>query len=511
MLIFSAILVLFFVLTSTPSLVEGFQVRRVQQKKVPLLKLPDLVISNFSIMQGSKAEVGNMVSFTYSAVVKNIGTANVTGTYYVSIERYSTTAKRWEPSGLYISQNCAPLSFPLNPGQSRSFSKKLYLLDTEISNQTARLRAVVDTGCNEELPATWAHIKEIREDNNFSNEDTVSGGFYPRVTSVSPVRCVMGVDQVNLNGNNFGRTQEGHTVRLKKGNFQERANILSWYEGLVQFKAPANIDPGIYKVCIADNNNLQSLSNEVDLTVCKVRVMGWDDILFQWNLLSEAGKIKIHLHTYEGSRYNNKSFIRIEYPKKTVRNRIDVPLIQFHKKALGDYRYLVKDMDSQDINGVTLNRNNCSAQQIKMEIVFESGGRELKGYFRTLGPTGRWVDGSAPDVELNNGLLRVTFNFTANQTAVDYTTYVQFNADVNASAKGADWIMNQFMNKWNAEVRKKISDGVKAGMENQQNKTFIINSILDLVKQNLSLTNRTITKIEIKQEGAYVGFFVTYY
>ncbi|MDH4195931.1 MAG: hypothetical protein OEW05_00830 [Candidatus Aminicenantes bacterium] len=502
----SILLTLFFLLTVQPSAVQGLQVRDVEQRKIPVLNLPDLVIDGFSIVESTRAKVGNVISFGYTASVKNIGTADVTATFYVSIEKYSPTANRWEPSGLYRNQNCFPLMSSLGAGQTRSFSRKLYLLDTEISNQTVRLRAVIDAACNEELPPTWAHIKEIREDNNFSNEAAVPGGYYPAITGISKTECIKGMETIYISGHGFDSTPGLHTVALRPvtTNVYQDAIVTQWNDGAVYFQVPPSFQNGAHLVAILDKNSRQKLSNERNVLVLERRTCPWEALIDLWeSTIKNAMSVRIHTSA-GGCNYNNQSTLTLiqTFP-------LTVDRIQFHRDRLGDYRYVVRDLNSASAN-IRISRNPAWTNKLQLEIPFESDGVETKGCFQSIAGGG-WVDGSAPDIHINNARMSIFFDLTfdGNTKTLDYTVNTGFHADLQAAKEAADWLMNLFLNNWQSSVRDRVNQSVRNSMSTPSIRQSITSSLIDMFRtcclNYYALIH--ITNIEFSVQGIHLTYW----
>ncbi len=504
--ILSTLLTVFVILAVQPAAVHGLQVKEAPQRKIPLLNLPDLVIDSFSIVQGTRAEAGNIVSFTYNAWVRNVGTADVTTTFYVSIERFSPTANRWEPSGLYRNQNCSPVMSSLGAGQSRSFSKKLYLLDTEVSLQTARLRAVVDTACNEELPPTWAHVRETREDNNFSNEDTVSGGFHPTVTGISRTECIKGMETIYISGHGFGSAPGPHTVALRPvtANVFQDAVVTQWNDGAIYFQVPPSFQNGAHVVAVLDRNSRQRLSNEWNVVVLERRLCPWGALIDLWEGTIKNG-LSVRIHTSAGGcNYNNVSTLTLiqTFP-------LAVDRIQFHRARLGDYRYVVRDMNSDSAN-IRISRNAAWVNTLRLEIPFESEGVETKGCFRSIAGGG-WVDGSAPDVHINNARMNIFFDFAFDRTTktLDYTVDTGFQADLQAANAAANWLMNLFLNNWQSAVRDRVNQSVRNSLSAPNIRQSIASSLIDMFRTCCLNYHAVIhlSNIEFSAQGVHLTYW----
>jgi len=489
--------------------------RQVQVEQPPKLNIPDLIVTDFNVNQGSEQDVDdNKVSFTFSAVVKNNGEADVNNTFYLTIEKYDETFNKWGLTGLSISRNCFPITAPLQVQQSKTISSRLYFSNHEISEQTVRLRAFVDSACNEELPPTWNHVQELREDNNFSNEASVTGGYYPQITGINPNMCIKGVDEVRISGYGLA-TQAGHTVKLRSGSFQTTPTISNWGIGGVFFTVPASVDPKKYRVSIADSNTLLRFSNEVELTVLERITCPWSDFITSWeDWVQNSMSIRIHtLKPGQKCTFQNDSTIKIKNPitGQWEITPIDLQVIQWHQAWKGDYRYNIKDMESIP-REITLSRLDSWENQLQMEIPFESSGTEAKGCFKN-NVGGGWWDDWAPDIHIDDAKMKIFFNFSYENEMLDYYVSTSFSADIEAAKSIADWFLNLFLDNWNAEVRDRVSNKVKKALGSDVVKEDILNNFMQLILFNIFGVNipenMKVTNIEFDQAGIHLTYYCT--
>lgn len=497
-----------------PKVEQQVKVTRIP-KEIPKLMVPDLIVTDFNVNQGSRQVVDdNKVSFTFSAVVKNNGEADVNNTFYLTIEKYDAITNRWGLTGLSITMNCFPITTPLQAQQSKTISNRLYLSNYEISEQTVRLRAFVDSACNEELPPTWCHVQELSEDNNFSNESSVTGGYYPQITGINPNICIKGVDEVRISGYALG-TQAGHTVKLRSGSFQTAPTISSWHMGVIYFTIPGSVDPKKYMVSIADSNTLQPLTNEVELTVLERKTCPWSVLIDLWEDWVQ-NSIEIRIHTLKPGKkctFQNDSTIKIKNPitGQWEITPIDLQVIQFHKAYVGDYRYNIKDMESLP-NSITLSRLDSWENQLQMEVPFESSGTEAKGCLKSvLG--GGWVDTSAPDIHINNAKMRIFFNFSYENGMLDYFVNTNFSANIHAAKSIAEGLLNLFLDHWKSDVRDKVSNKVTSALKSGEVKEDITDNFMQLILFGIFGVNipenMKVTNIEFDQEGIHLTYYST--
>lgn len=465
--------------------------------KVVQFVSPDLTLTNFTINQNARQQVSNAFDFPFTVWIRNIGTGDVQNAYDLSFQTYSNGWSGENQPGF----NCIRINKLLKTGKSYQYSGTLRLLNYAISDQDLRIRAFVDSACSDEFPKAWGQVGESNENNNHSNEVTIMGDYHPNIGSITPNVCVRGSDQViMIGGMGFGSMQGTHTVVLRKGTSKIAANVTDWHNGVIYFKVPVGTAIGLNRVSIADATSLQKYptTNEVDLHVRDTKVLAWTNLIDVWDLFNEAFSIELNTHG-GGSSYNNTSKLTL------VRSTdINVPLIQFNLAGL-KYRFLVKDMNSKT-GGIILTRQGCGPNQLKMEVSFESSGIELKGFNKALGPAGIWCDGCVADVHINNGKMTVTFNFSATNGNLNFGLNTDFNASVSASNAFADGLMNLFLGDWNQDVRDQINDGVKSGLQNSDNKNYILSELENLIRMLLGLNGKQITDMEFENDGIHVTY-----
>lgn len=472
---------------------QGTQIPGGAQKIV----MPDLVVTSFSINQSAGQQVDNYFNFPFSVLVKNIGEGDVQNAYDLSFQFYDDVHNSWGGEN-QPGFNCKRINNLLKSGTLFSFGGTLRLMNYQISNQNLKVRAYVDSACSQEFPNAWGHVAEgLKEDNNYSNQVTLTGGYYPHIGSITPGVWFEGSGQVMIGGMGFGATQGTHTVKLRKGTNQTEANIQEWHDGVIYITIPSGAKAGINKVSIADKNTLNSRSNEVDLTVYDV--LTWSRLIDVWDLFNAAFEIK--LNTYNGGcSYKNTSTIKL-----LQSTDINVPKIEFNMAGL-KYRFNVRDMNSIP-EGITLSKQGCGPNQLRMEVAFEDNGTELKGCNSALGPGGVWCDGCVADIHIDNGKMVIVFNFSANGGNLDFGLSTSFSADVRASNNFADALMNAFLGNWNQDVINNVNNGVRSGLLEAQNKSYVLSEFTKVIKMLLGIpSNKQITDIQFRSDGIHVTY-----
>jgi hypothetical protein len=205
------------------------------------------------------------------------------------------------------------------------------------------------------------------------------------------------------------------------------------------------------------------------------------------------------LNTYGGgSSYNNTSQLMFLQPKPIHVDNME------YKLRLFKYRFLINDFNSLP-GGIILTREDCLPNQLKIEISFESDGVELKGFNRAvLG--GPWCDLCIPDLHVDDAKLMVTFNFSANRDTIDFTIESDFTSNVSVCNELIDGLMDAILGDWNQDIKDQINNGVRSGLQDPDNKTYIISELTKLIRLALGLTNKTITDIDFTNSGIVVTY-----
>ncbi|MGD9201846.1 MAG: IPT/TIG domain-containing protein [Chitinispirillia bacterium] len=463
------------------------------------LVIPDLVLSNFTINHNAMTHVNNTYDYPFSVWIRNVGTADVTESFDLSFQYYDSN-NQWSGQN-QPGFNCNRVNQTIAVGDSIQYTDTLRILNYQLSGPDVRVRAYVDSECGNEFPNAWGAIKESNEDNNYSNEVTILGGYHPYITSITPGTSIRGEnDVIMIAGTGFGGSQGSHTVMLKNGSTKVAAQITNWYSGVIYFKVPSNTKIGVNKVTIANASTLNKCANanEINLNVRGKKVLSWSDLIATWDLFNEAFSLELNTHG-GGSSYNNTSKLTLLQPTPVA-----VDKIEFNYAAL-KYRFLVKDMNSLP-GGIVLTKQGCAANQLKMEISFESNGVELKAFNRALGPGGVWCDGCVADIHINNSKLTVTFTFSGNGGNLNFGLKTDFTASINASNGFANAMMDLFLGNWNKDVRDQVNNGVKAGLLDPANKNYILSEFSNLIKLLLGLNGKTVTQYEFESDGIHVTY-----
>lgn len=472
--------------------------------------LPDLVIENFEINLAQMQHLGLTTRYPMQASVKNIGSTKVAEPFYVSFEYIMGEQGPWvinrtESRAIKIDQE-------IGPDQEISVTGFVILTTADISDTPVQIRAVVDSAEFQEFPPAHGNILESNEYNNTSNSVQIPGFYWPVVTGISKTEAIKGTDVVMLYGMGLGSAKPGRTVVLVKDDNMIAAEVSQWSDGGVLFKVPEDTPTGHYQVYIGETglSSLLLRSDESEsLLVLNRRELPWGKLVDGFNYVF-TGYFSIRLHTWSGgSMYQNTSEMMVYGHKDPV--PIMVPLIQF-KTSMGYYRFLVNDMNTlgfydEDL-GFSLNRDLCADNQLRLVILFEDQGKEMIGYYKVLGPAGKWRRTGAPDVHVNDARIEILFQFVdAGQGNLDYQAAVIFSGDVHASGSGWDNILDLFMSGWNSDVKENVRSSVRQAVNMQETRQNICQSLIQSIRFLAGLKQENIIfAYDFTSEGILVTY-----
>ena len=459
------------------------------------IAMADLVVSDFTLNHHALQKNGDVFTIPYQAVIRNNGNLQVNDPFYVQVQKFWENPAEWGGTGR---GNCFQVNSVIPADGSFTLNGTLILADYELSNQTIRMRVMADFGCNREFPPINGDIAESNEDNNMSDEQTVSGTFAPRAVRVAPETGTL-TATYQLIGLNFGSVQGTHAVRLRKGPLTTTAVISNWTSGIIWFELPQGLEPGNYYVSVADRTTLQPFSAEVPVLVTQEKVFLWDDLFLADDLFGLSSSVSVQLHTKSGMcGYNNISVASIFGSTDTL----EIPKIQ-KTTDVGKYRWLVNHFNTRE-DGVSLNRAPGNADnELAIRLEFESGGTELRGCFSPLG-INSFQDAGAPDVEINNGVLTATLVFHFNNGNLDYEVRPAFSADIDPKHAGWEPLMDWAYSEWRSEIMEQVKAGVKQGLEEPGVRQLIAGDLMQLVQLNTGTLGKTIHDIQFSRQGFHL-------
>ncbi|WP_068549536.1 hypothetical protein [Thermosulfidibacter takaii] len=435
---------------------------------------PDLVITSFQTHStGRSNNLYHLLDSTLT--IANRGSADVNKYFYIGFEYFDPDLHKW----VFTSKKRVRQHI----GSQRSIVITATVQVPKGLNNPVRVRAITDYPYEEFCPKT-GRIMELREDNNVSPLVSVEVLKLPQITRISVHTAVRG-SIVEIYGNDFGHRNQNTVVIVGPAGNKREAEIKSWGRWRISFRIPDESPIGYCSIYIARIPSLVTVSNPVQLLVVGRGEVSWDDVVGAFNLFS--GGISVRLHTRgRGASFNNQS-VFTSFGKTVKLDNIEK--IEFSTSA-GHYRYLIQDIRSSKITASKGNKNN----QLIITIEFESQGTELKGYWQDLLRWGGWRDESAPDIEVDDAILKLIFEFSSQGGRLDYRAGVKFDASLHASNSAANDLMNWFVSGWRQKVKRNVVREISAAINGPDVKTQIIRDIKNLVIMKLGIRGRTISR-----------------
>jgi hypothetical protein len=496
---FSLGLVLGAVIVIGPIPAEGQVVApKVDRQKLAVVALPDLVLEGLTVNPEPVPSTDMYFHLRFRVTVKNVGQAPVDKPFSVAFQYYHPTQSSWQ--GENDKNNCFAVTETLAPGGRWVKAGYLRVLKPMLAGQSLRVRALADFACDMEFPPKNGLIAERDETNNASNEVVIPGtGLYQaNLRGLSPSMALRGGDKVTLSGVSFGAQPGDHTVVIREGDNRVALAAQSWSEGVITFVVPASVKSGSYVIYIGDKTGLQPVSNLLSLKVLQTVEIPWDLIVEGWRVFGKD--VSIRLHNWSGGpEPRNASWLAM--PQK---GRIDLEKVEL-SVATGHYRFLVNEFRSAS---VLLSKEGCGANQLRLEIPFESQGRELIGYFKALGPAGEWRRTGAPDVQVNNAKVSALLTFVPKDNTLDYTAAATFEADIRSSNPVWNAILNAFVSDWDRRVRRQVVEAVNTEFNSAGTKERLINELTGKIQGTLfGSSGRTIARFRFLSTAIEIAYY----
>ena len=462
--------------------------------------LPDLVVPAFTVLSSTPTYANSYAIYSVLVKVKNQGGGIVNKSFYVGFEYYDYNDNTWKHTNTYFVNNpVIRKNSEINFGAQFKIHRSIL---SHLGNNNLKVRVLADAPYGDEFPPRNGRILEVNENNNYSQEVIIPIQWHPEITSLYQNSIIKG-EVLEIYGHDLLCHRNNCVIIMEDSTGRKlQVTPIHWLPESISLRIPQEVSTGQNHIYIAllANNNITRISNKKDVLVLERKEIQWSDVVDFFNLLIGGG-ISVKLHTRSGSSYNNVSKITIlgnESP-------LNVPKIEFDK-GLVHYRYLIDDMNSKE---VFVDRTGCSANQLRLVVQFESQGTELKGFSQDLGRVGPWVDGGAPDIEVNKAKLIIFFQFEPTRNGnLDYRSAVNFKASINASNEVADWLMDLFMNGWENQIKRMVIVGVRSAINNPQIKHQITNGLESQIRFQLGIRRtQTITRWEFLNSGIRVTYY----
>ena len=463
--------------------------------------LPDLVIAAFTVLSSTPAYISSYAIYPVRVKVKNQGGVIVDKPFYIGFEYYDYQDRAWKHTNTYFVNN--PRIRQNSEIEIRAQLKIPRYLLSHLGNNDLKVRALADAPYGDEFPPKNGRIFEIIENNNYSDEVIIPKDWHPEITYLYRNSIIKG-EVLEIYGYDLVCRRNSCAVVMEDSNGRKvKITPIRWLPESISIRVPEEVNTGynsIYVALLLDTNDFIRVSNKKKVLVLERKELPWPDMVNFFNLLISGG-ISIRLHTRSGSSYNNVSKIVLlgnESP-------LNIPKIEFDRRGI-HYRYLVDDMNSDK---VFVDRTGCSANQLRLVVQFESQDTELKGFSQDWKRVGSWVDGGAPDIEVDNAKLIIFFQLEPKQDGkLNYKSAVSFKASINASNVVADWLMDLFMDGWENQIKRQVIIGVSTALNSPEIKRQITNGLESQIRFQLGIRR---TQIITHWEFLNSGVRVTYY
>lgn len=466
--------------------------------KTKVLK-PDIVVSGFQVTWSAGQTQGIYYTAPFKVTVRNAGLIKTAVPFYVALQYATASSPVFQ--GENTGDNCFLVSALLSPNETYILQGNLKIISSNMAGQTTRFRAIADVDCLNEFPSPNGKIDESQENNNYSNELSYTSGYLPRLDKVSPDLCIKGLTHCMLSGSSLAPQQQNYTLVIEQYGVKTELATENWASSYIRFTLPATVNVGKNLLYIAEKATMNKVSNAIEFTVGEISRVPWADILSPFQITNPLFKLRLHNWSGNSSPQNQSLFTYPVSANETKDMVVDLPQTEM-KNWAGHYRFMFNDMSSQNF-GFDFNRTNCNSNQFRLNIIFESDGIEMVGYYKVLGPAGEWRRAGAPDIHINNGNLDNLFTLYYQNGTLNYFVKTSFTADVNAANKVEDAFLDYFKASWNDDIRAKIAYEMQMKLGSEAMKPQIINMIMQQVRGKMP-DGRTITKIEFSQDALLV-------
>jgi len=473
---------------------------------------PNLVITEFTVTnQGLQS--GDFMKYTFRLKIQNNGGDDITIPFYFTVQ-----FKTENMTTFNMTDNHYKI-LRLNAGQNYVMNETFSLNTGYVSGKTVEVRGYIDSGGDREMPPSYRDVMESNENDNYSDAVTIGGAYTPNIASIKPEYPVNALkiatstrpsnEKVRIDGMGFGSSQGAHTVALfpfDDINNPQTVNITSWSGGVIYFTIPVSLKSGKHLLAIVDKNTMEKKSNILTVYVCVRRERPWAEVVKLWDVLKDA--FKLRLHTWGGKAiYENQSTMTIIGRPDTI----EVDEIKLTRDT-GRYRYYINDFNAKrggiSLHLLSLDKVRLLDNELRMQVLFESKDLEVKGYFQALGSKS-WKDHGAPDLDIDNAMLSVTFSFVYKNQRLDYDALsVYFKGDIDARDPAADWFMDLFAKEWDDQIVNKIEDDVSKSFFDPEQRQKLCASLLGFIINVGTARYAEIVDIEFTNKDVLVTYYM---
>ncbi len=291
--------------------------------------------------------------------------------------------------------------------------------------------------------------------------------------------------RLRIIGSDFGENIAQSQAQLISGRQTLSLTVESWSDERLVVRVPNNAPAGDAIIRVTKGGG-RLVSNQVRFTV--VRSFTIDNATLQL-VAATLGLSQTQIHLNHGDNASSITFSQAMGAAGASSRSFTIPNIErrvpagakiaahillpfggFPEKA----RYYVNNVDSNRVSAA------ISGGQVVLTIGFESSGSEIKGELKycqaaVLGQciTDSWVDGLAPDVQVNNASVVVRFTpVVTNGSLAFASASAAFSANFQIGGDWEDWLVN-LVTGYRAQVRPAVSQAITASV----NRAVVRNAI----------------------------------
>jgi hypothetical protein len=252
---------------------------------------------------------------------------------------------------------------------------------------------------------------------------------------------------------------------------------------------------------VRENNESNNASNEVSLS-CPLHTkrLTWVELNRYWQKFRRGVILKI-------SAWDD----RLQAPRQDSSLTVfgnSVPLaigdIRLGQSGLGEFRFLVQNMYAIP-EEMKLIRANCAANQVRLEIPFESDGVEVKGLFRSL-LNSNWRDDKASDLEVNGARWQVALEFFFRSGRLDFAIDSEFSTDIQVAGSAASSFNNMLLRSWRTEICRQISVAITESLKSEAEKADFGGQVLNWFLEYLG-EKGTVCNLEFSSDAVLLTYW----
>jgi hypothetical protein len=302
-------------------------------------------------------------------------------------------------------------------------------------------------------------------------------------------------DRVGIIGTNFGERRGGGEVNLTINNRTAALPVQSWSDERIIVRVPTNAPAGSGAIQVSVGGG-RLVSNGLPFTVVK-SITITNAMLQAVVAAIGLGQTQIHL-----DRGNNASSITFSDSMNAVgvsdrnftvpnleRNvprgaRIAASIVLPFGGFPERIKYYVNNVNS---NNVVL---SISDGQLVLRIGFESSRAEIKGELKYCNAglfgqciTSSWMDGGAPDVQVNNAMVVIRFTPAVSRGSLSFSSAsAAFDANFQIGGDFEDWLITS-LNNYRDQVRPTINTALNGAVNRVAVRNAVANALMNQLRQ----------------------------